>query len=88
MRTRKSKNQVKITPVISLKDKQWHIFCPHNNTIPADDCYSSYIDVNALGRKGHICYNCAYGVDYRKKLSEGVFDYSLRNEFYIQLSQN
>ncbi len=60
-------------PRIARHDFDWWIRCSSGTMINFSACYESFLNINAMYKKDHACWNCSLGKNYREMSSEGAF---------------
>lgn len=65
---------------------QWWVRCTSNDIIPYQVCHESFVDINALYRKGHPCWNCPLGKVYRRVTADDNFEQE-RVDTLVQLDE-
>lgn len=49
--------------------KSW-VRCVNNEMVGANFCHDSFVERNAMYQKGHPCFNCPLGKNYRAQFAE------------------
>jgi len=60
-------------PLRLRHQSRWWTRCVDNTLIPFSVCSESFVDINALYKKNHPCWNCPLGKVYRRAMSEDNF---------------